>query len=637
MAATWTPKFEGKTNAGLPVVLGQLFTYAAGTTTPIATYTDQSGMVQNSNPVQLDAAGRANVWLVPGVFYKFVLRTAPVLGAPGVEVWSVDNFSVADPQALGSYVSLIGGQNGSLSVGYVQAGTGAIPETVQSGLRRGPAFFEQFGALGDDSTSDDLAFEKLFASGARYAELGKADRVYILNNPHQLPVGMRIDNPNGAKIRFTGAAVFYHADRIRLNNLIFQGPSTSHAIATASFDASACSKDVQIISPRCITCMLVRTIPRSGFPANYYSTIDWAGKTNVCQDWLIVDPQGSTATPEDGQSFIDMQYIDGIEVQGGRAAGYVFGFLYWGGDSNFGQNGAAANIRKCDRVKVKGFSTSECTGSGLWGSMAQNARFESCTAIRSTIGGDVGIDHEGTLNAVNVDCVVQNYANGNYASFFGTKHFELRGCKSIQRAGFPHFRNYNDSQQGALGADIQVIGGVYTSSDKNCNNPSFFDDLNGPFNSISFSGGVVFEDSVCNFKANNTGSVIVDGVTLRVSTLTNILTDFFAVFTNASYYKQYSFAHVGIDFNPADTTFDSMSSLIRVVTQSNNTRQDIDIHDCKGRELALRGIESGTNSSISGIFNYHDNVTSQVQMVNSGALPLVNNSHNNYNQNGIAV
>jgi len=118
MAATWTPKFEGKTNAGLPVVLGQLFTYAAGTTTPLATFTDQSGAVQNTNPIQLDAAGRANVWLTPGTPYKFVLRGPSVLGAPGVEIWSQDNFAVGDPLGLGGLVSVLGGPNGPAQIGY---------------------------------------------------------------------------------------------------------------------------------------------------------------------------------------------------------------------------------------------------------------------------------------------------------------------------------------------------------------------------------------------------------------------------------------------------------------------------------------------------------------------------------------
>lgn len=53
---------------------GQLFTYAAGTTTPQATYVDSTQTTQNTNPVILNASGQANVWLDPTLSYKFVLQ-----------------------------------------------------------------------------------------------------------------------------------------------------------------------------------------------------------------------------------------------------------------------------------------------------------------------------------------------------------------------------------------------------------------------------------------------------------------------------------------------------------------------------------------------------------------------------------
>lgn len=69
-------KFREFDQNGAPLAGGKLFTYMAGTTTPLATYTDASGSVTNSNPVVLDATGRAAVWLQPGLLYKFVLTDA---------------------------------------------------------------------------------------------------------------------------------------------------------------------------------------------------------------------------------------------------------------------------------------------------------------------------------------------------------------------------------------------------------------------------------------------------------------------------------------------------------------------------------------------------------------------------------
>ena len=65
-------------NNGNPLAGGLIYTYSAGTTTPIATYTSSSGTVANANPIVLDSAGRtpAQIWLTEGNSYKFVLQTS---------------------------------------------------------------------------------------------------------------------------------------------------------------------------------------------------------------------------------------------------------------------------------------------------------------------------------------------------------------------------------------------------------------------------------------------------------------------------------------------------------------------------------------------------------------------------------
>jgi hypothetical protein len=65
-------------NNGDPLVGGKLYTYAAGTTTPQATFTSASGATPNSNPIILNGGGRvpAEIWLTDGLQYKFVLYTS---------------------------------------------------------------------------------------------------------------------------------------------------------------------------------------------------------------------------------------------------------------------------------------------------------------------------------------------------------------------------------------------------------------------------------------------------------------------------------------------------------------------------------------------------------------------------------
>jgi hypothetical protein len=75
-------------NNGAVLAGGKLYSYLAGTTTAQATYANAAGTV-NANPVVLDSAGRADVWLDPTIAYKLVLQDVN-----GVQIWSEDNIQI---------------------------------------------------------------------------------------------------------------------------------------------------------------------------------------------------------------------------------------------------------------------------------------------------------------------------------------------------------------------------------------------------------------------------------------------------------------------------------------------------------------------------------------------------------------
>lgn len=81
---------------GVPLVGGLLYSYIAGTSVPAATFTDQTGLTPNANPVVLDGNGQANVWLGSGS-YKFVLTDSN-----GVVQFTVDNVSSSATSGLSS-------------------------------------------------------------------------------------------------------------------------------------------------------------------------------------------------------------------------------------------------------------------------------------------------------------------------------------------------------------------------------------------------------------------------------------------------------------------------------------------------------------------------------------------------------
>src|SRR3954468_20877348 len=74
--------------SGVPCAGCYLHSYAAGTTTPLATYADSSGGTSNQNPIQLDPAGGAQIWLGTSA-YKFILKDTS-----GTPIWTVDNVSM---------------------------------------------------------------------------------------------------------------------------------------------------------------------------------------------------------------------------------------------------------------------------------------------------------------------------------------------------------------------------------------------------------------------------------------------------------------------------------------------------------------------------------------------------------------
>jgi hypothetical protein len=66
-------------NNGVILSGGKIYTYAAGTTIPQATYTNASGAPPHTNPIVLESAGRVpggEIWLTDGLVYKFVIETS---------------------------------------------------------------------------------------------------------------------------------------------------------------------------------------------------------------------------------------------------------------------------------------------------------------------------------------------------------------------------------------------------------------------------------------------------------------------------------------------------------------------------------------------------------------------------------
>jgi hypothetical protein len=107
---------------GLPLNGGLLYSYQAGSSTPLATYTDVNGLIPNANPIVLNTDGRvpSAVWLTEGFNYKFLLKTSA-----NVTVATYDNIygilgtiPTTAPTLPSGVIVLWSGAIGSIPAGY---------------------------------------------------------------------------------------------------------------------------------------------------------------------------------------------------------------------------------------------------------------------------------------------------------------------------------------------------------------------------------------------------------------------------------------------------------------------------------------------------------------------------------------
>ena len=120
-------------NNGIPLSGGLLYTYQAGSSTPLATYTTINETVANANPIVLNSSGRLNnqIWLTYGYFYNFVLQDSS-----GNLIGTYDNIYgiVGVQSAVGTtiptgMISLWYGAIGSVPVGwYLCDGANGTPD-----------------------------------------------------------------------------------------------------------------------------------------------------------------------------------------------------------------------------------------------------------------------------------------------------------------------------------------------------------------------------------------------------------------------------------------------------------------------------------------------------------------------------
>jgi microcystin-dependent protein len=149
-----SPKFRAFDHGtGAPLAGGKLSAFAAGTSTPQNTYSDQALTTPNANPVVLDSNGEASIYIPDSTLYKFVLKDST-----DVVQWTVDNVSMPSPTAGTPAAAVATGAilpygGTAAPTGYLLCDGSAVSRTTFSALFT--VLGTAFGA-GDGSTTFNL-------------------------------------------------------------------------------------------------------------------------------------------------------------------------------------------------------------------------------------------------------------------------------------------------------------------------------------------------------------------------------------------------------------------------------------------------------------------------------------------------
>ncbi len=137
----------------------KLFVYLSGTNTKTTTYADSAGSASNTNPIVLDSAGRATIFVAQTTL-KYVLALPTDTDPPTSPVWTVDGV-MSVPNINGTNVDVTGTMGEVLAVGncvYLSDGAGSRTAgrwyKTDATLAYASALAEQLGVW---ATSDGTA------------------------------------------------------------------------------------------------------------------------------------------------------------------------------------------------------------------------------------------------------------------------------------------------------------------------------------------------------------------------------------------------------------------------------------------------------------------------------------------------
>jgi hypothetical protein len=115
------------TSSGAALSGYQLGFFASGTSTPLATYSNQALTIPNTNPIILDSNGRAGAVFLQNLPYKVTLALPTDTFPPASPIWTQDPVYASDYSTIAQFQSYNGNPNGNVAG---TQGSATIPASV---------------------------------------------------------------------------------------------------------------------------------------------------------------------------------------------------------------------------------------------------------------------------------------------------------------------------------------------------------------------------------------------------------------------------------------------------------------------------------------------------------------------------
>lgn len=471
---------------GDPLSGGKIYSYLAGTTTAMQTYTSATGGTPHTNPIILDAAGRVpggEIWLSDGVAYKFLVKTSA-----NVQIGSYDNVNginanVVNFTASQEIQTATGGQTVfTLTTMQYAPGTNSLSVFVDGVNQYGPGALYAY----EETSSTVVTFNSGLSAGQK-VKFSTA----ILNSSSAGNAEQISYTPPYAGSKSTNVEVkLAQTVSVKDFGAIGDGSADDTAAIQAAIDAAYC---VYVPSGTYMTSVLTL---KNG------TTIYGDGNTSVLQ--LIADIPSSKgilfADAGSSTGFVNNITISNLQLLGRVATAGFSEFVY-----NISLHGVQ-NVLISDCL-IKGFQGDGVhLGSGI---VAGAERHNKNVTIRNCTFDGINNDNRNGISVIDGSNIT---IQGN--TFINCTRSNMPGCVDIEPNAYAFhvvrdirvLNNYFENCQGNIG-----FIGIVLSAATFTNQPRNFIVSNNVFQGNS--PGVVFINSIATYTnpfdiviANNSGN-----------------------------------------------------------------------------------------------------------------------------------